>query len=123
MKTILVVEDSNVMRGLIASILEDIQGCEVVEVSGGFEALKQLPRRRFDLIITDINMADINGLELISFIRGRSAYQKTPIVVVTSEKNEVLRKKTESLGVNAFLVKPLESSELEEVVKELIVDP
>ena len=68
-KKILVVEDSSSMRSLIASTVEEIEGFEAVEAGNGFEALKILPSHRFDLIITDINMPNINGLEVINFVR------------------------------------------------------
>ena len=84
MSTILIVEDSPAMSGLIASVLERIEGCEVNEVGGGFDALKQLPRIQYDLVITDINMPDINGFELLSFLRRNPNYANTPVLIVTS---------------------------------------
>ncbi len=75
MRRILVVEDSSSTRAFIRAILEDpafakaYGGTEVVEAGGGFDAMRLLPRSRFDLILTDINMPDVNGLELIQFSR------------------------------------------------------
>src|SRR6476659_2987615 len=103
MHKVLVVEDSSAMRGLIASIVDQISGCEVVEVASGYEALRSLPRESFQLIITDINMPDINGLELISFIRKNPAHLKTPVLIVSSESSERDREKGLALGANAYL--------------------
>ncbi len=98
MRKVLVVEDSSAMRGLIASIVEQVEGCEVVEVGSGFDALRQLPRETFSLIVTDINMPDINGLELLSFIRKNPAYIQTPVLIVSTESSERDRAKGLALG-------------------------
>ena len=88
MRKILVVEDSASARALVRAILEEpayatkIGGCEVVEASCGFDAMRLLPRGKFDLIVTDINMADINGLELIHFIRKSEHHRATPLVIL-----------------------------------------
>src|SRR6185436_8371879 len=102
MRKVLVVEDSSAMRGLIASIVDQIEGCEVIEVAGGFQALKELPRTALDLVITDINMPDINGFELISFIRKNPNHKSTPILVVSSEGSEAQKQKCVTLGANAY---------------------
>ena len=70
MRRILIVEDSATMRSLLASALESLDPpVKVEEACSGFEALHCLPRASFDLIVTDINMPDINGLELVSFVK------------------------------------------------------
>ena len=117
---VLVVEDSPAMRGLIASIISQIDGCDVVEVEGGFQALKQLPSGSFDLIITDINMPDINGLELLSFIRQNPNYKETPVLIVTSEDSKAERDKGLKLGANAILSKPFDEANLLSTVKGLL---
>ncbi len=80
---VLIVEDSTASREFIASTIEQIDGAEVVCAGSGFDALKLLPRFRFDLIITDINMPDINGLELINFVKMNPNYRETPLIIVT----------------------------------------
>ena len=117
---VMVVEDSAAMRGLIASVLGQISGCEVVEVSTGFEALRQLPRSAVDLIVTDINMPDINGLELLSFVRRSPALKSVPVLVVTSEGSERDKEKALALGANAYLVKPFEAESLLDAVRGLL---
>jgi two-component system chemotaxis response regulator CheY len=120
MRKVLVVEDSPAMRGLIASIVEQIANCEVVEVSSGFEALRQMPRESFALIITDINMPDINGLELLSFVRKNPSYEHTPVLIVSTESSERDRNKGMALGANAYLTKPFSPDELKETVLRLL---
>jgi two-component system, chemotaxis family, chemotaxis protein CheY len=120
MRTVLVVEDSSAMRGLIASIVDQIDDCEVIEVSGGFQALKELPRTAFALVITDINMPDINGFELISFIRKNPTHKTTPVLVVSSEGNETQKQKCLTLGANAYVSKPFEPAALKAAVEKLL---
>ena len=77
MQRILIVEDSATMRSLIASTLEELDAAvKITEAGSGFEALRLLPRERFDLIVTDINMPDINGLELVSFVKNNAALSR-----------------------------------------------
>jgi two-component system chemotaxis response regulator CheY len=116
----MVVEDSAAMRGLIASVLGQLGDCDVVEVSTGFEALRQLPRAGVDLIVTDINMPDINGLELLSFVRRSPALANVPVLVVTSEGSDRDKEKALALGANAYLVKPFEAETLLDAVRQLL---
>ena len=74
MKNVLIVEDSKAIRSMMRVSLEEMGGFFAVEAGNGFEALKTLPTRRFNLIITDINMPDINGLHLISFVKSNSSH-------------------------------------------------
>ena len=85
-RRILVVEDSGAMRALIGSALEALdEKVEVDEAESGFAALRMLPRRSYDLIVTDINMPDINGLELVSFVKRDPRYRNTPLLIVSME--------------------------------------
>ena len=106
---VLIVEDSRATRELLAAALEVLDGVEVFTVVSGFEALKVLPRHRFSLIITDINMPDINGLELINFVKKNPHYRHTPLFVVTTEGREQDRDRGLQLGADEYLVKPFQS--------------
>jgi two-component system chemotaxis response regulator CheY len=121
---ILIVEDSPTMRVLLTSALEGLDTpVKVTEAESGFEALRQLPRNSYDLIVTDINMPDINGLELISFVRNNASYRAIPLIIVSTEGSERDRDKGVELGADAYLVKPFEPDELREVVRELLARP
>jgi two-component system chemotaxis response regulator CheY len=121
-RKILVVEDSAAARTLVRAILEEpayakgIGGCEVVEASCGFDAMRLLPRSRFDLIITDINMADINGLELIHFIRKSEHHRATPLVIISTQATERDVERGLALGANAYVKKPFTQDDLRKVV-------
>ena len=120
MAKLMIVEDSAAMRGLIAAVLSDLEDLEIIEVSNGFEALKRLPREQVDLIVMDINMPDINGLELLAFVRKNPAYEKTPVVMVTTEGREEDRNRGMALGANAYLTKPFEPAELLKISRKLL---
>jgi two-component system chemotaxis response regulator CheY len=109
------------MRALLNSALEDLEApVKITEASSGFEALRYLPRESFDLIVTDINMPDINGLELVSFVKNNDAYRSIPLVIVSTEGAERDRERGLELGADAYLVKPFEPENLREVVVDLL---
>ena len=121
MRRILVVEDSETMRSLLASTLGDLEASvKITEAGTGFEALRQLPRESFDLIVTDINMPDINGLELVSFVKGNRRYQSIPLMIVTTERSARDRARGMELGADAYIVKPFDPEDLLEVARSLL---
>ncbi len=121
MQRILIVEDSPTMRALLVSALEDLEGSpKISEVESGFEALRQLPRESYDLILTDINMPDINGLELVSFVKTNDAYRSIPLIIVSTEGSDRDRDKGMSLGADAYVVKPFDPEDLRQLVRDLL---
>jgi two-component system chemotaxis response regulator CheY len=119
-RQILLAEDSAVTRAFLVSVLEEVEDFIIIEVSSGFEALKQLPRQKFHMIITDINMPDINGLELINFVKSNSQYAAIPLIVVTTEGAERDREKGIALGADEYLVKPIDPELLQEIVRKYL---
>jgi two-component system chemotaxis response regulator CheY len=121
LQRILIVEDSATMRSLMASSLEDLEmPIKIVEAESGFEALRFLPREDFDLVVTDINMPDINGLELVSFIKNNDKYASIPLVIVSTEGSDRDRDKGLGLGADAYLAKPFDPEALRQVVGDLL---
>ena len=121
MPRILIVEDSPTMRSLLTSSLEELEGVvKITEASSGFEALRQLPRGTYDLVVTDINMPDINGLELVSFIKNNDGYREIPLIIVSTEGSDRDRAKGLELGADAYMVKPFEPEDLRETARELL---
>lgn len=108
------------MRGIIVSSLAAMDDISPIEVTNGFEALKILPQKNFDIILTDINMPDINGLELLSFIKNHPSYRDIPVVIISTEKSEADRKRGLALGADDYLTKPFEPKELEMVIRKLL---
>ncbi len=120
MRRILVTEDSATMRSLLVATIEASGDYEVVEAGSGFEALRLLPREKIDLIITDINMPDINGLELINYVRKSETYRNTPLFIISTEGREKDVEKGITLGANEYLVKPIDPVRLQELIRQYI---
>jgi two-component system chemotaxis response regulator CheY len=127
MRRILVVEDSAATRALVRACLEDpvysarLDGIEVVEATCGFDAMRILPRQRFDLVVTDINMADINGLELIHFVRRSEHHRGTPLVIISTQAAQRDVDRGLALGANAYVPKPFRPEELQAVCERLLL--
>src|SRR5438477_8647922 len=119
---ILLVEDSASMRSYLSNIIENgtEDGVEIVEAANGFEALKLLPHHKFEAILTDINMPDINGLELVSFLKNHPIYKAIPIMVISTESTAEDRKRAAALGAEEYLAKPFETSELIDKLRRLL---
>ena len=117
---VLVVEDSATMRGFVTAALEAAGPYAVTQAESGFQALKVLPRAHYDLIITDINMPDINGLELVRFIRESETHKKTPLIIISTDGREVDRDRGLKLGANAYLIKPFAPEQLLETVRSVL---
>ena len=120
MKKILITEDSPTMRSLLVSTIETLEGYEIVEAASGFEALRLLPREKVDLIITDINMPDINGLELISYVKNNPNYRNIPLFIISTESSEKDREKGLALGADEYLVKPFNPTKLQELIRRYV---
>jgi two-component system chemotaxis response regulator CheY len=114
---VLLVEDSSTMRSFIAAALEEEGALQVTAVPSGFEALRVLPQHRFDLIITDVHMPDINGLELVQFVRKSEAHAQTPVIIISTEGSERDIQRGLELGANEYLPKPFEPEALLELVR------
>ena len=120
MRKLMVVEDSGAMRSLIASILGELEDLEIVEAGNGFDALKLLARGPIALLILDINMPGINGLELLSFLRGNPAFVRTRVLIVTTEASDEDRRRAMALGANDYVTKPFEPQVLLAAVRRLL---
>jgi len=119
-KTILIADDSPSMRAMLVSTIEMLGDYRIVEASSGFEALRLLPREEVDLILTDINMPDINGLELISYLRTNSNYLSIPVFIISSEGSRKDIEKGRLLGANEYLIKPFDPARLQELISSYL---
>ena len=120
---ILVVEDSPTMRQLIVFALRRLKDVNVTEASDGVDGLKKLSNKQFHLMIADINMPIMDGLKLVSLVRQDPKYNNMPIIIVTTEGADEDRKRGLSLGANAYLTKPVQTTQLISTVKELLKLP
>ena len=120
MPNILVVEDSPTMRQLISFAMKRIPNSRVIEATDGVDALKKLSSDKIDLILADINMPVMDGLKLVSLVRGNPAFKDIPIIMVTTEGAEEDRKRAIAIGANAYLPKPIQTQELLKLVTSFL---
>jgi two-component system chemotaxis response regulator CheY len=116
MQRVLIIDDSSATRAYVRAALEEMADMQVTEAASGFDALRILPRERFDLLLVDINMPNINGLELISFIRRSETHRDTPLLIISTEASERDRERAMTLGANGYLAKPFTFEALEAAV-------
>lgn len=122
---VLVVDDSSPARLLIVEALEASarkQGRDLVvaEATDGFEALRLLPRRPFDLVLTDVNMPVLSGLELIRLIRARPEQRSLPIVAISTERAAEDADRARLAGADGYIGKPFEPETLDQLLRELL---
>jgi len=119
-KTILVVDDSGTMVMSLRNSLE-IAGFNVVTASDGVIALDKLKSApKPDLIITDINMPNMGGVEFIGKARAQSGFRFTPILALTTETQQAKRDEAKKLGATGWLVKPVSGNDLLRVIKQVL---
>ncbi len=118
-KRILIVDDSTSMRGMIRSALR-AGSFEVIEAANGPEALTMLDRQEVDLIITDMNMPDMDGISLVKAIRQRPATKVTPVLVLTTESGVELKQAGRAAGATGWIVKPFSPPQLVQVVAKVL---
>jgi two-component system chemotaxis response regulator CheY len=119
MATIIAVDDSPSTRRIVVDTLKEA-GHAVMEAENGIEALKVLSGKKVDLIITDINMPHMDGVELTKKLRAEHNFKFTPILMLTTETAGHKRLKSKEAGATAWLVKPFDSKKLLMVVAKLI---
>jgi two-component system chemotaxis response regulator CheY len=117
---ILIVEDSPTMRQLLVFALRRLKGVEIVEAQDGMDGLRKVSGDHFDIALIDINMPVMDGLKLISLIRGDESLKEIPIVVITTEGANEDRDRALKLGANEYLSKPIQANKVLSVVKGLL---
>jgi two-component system, chemotaxis family, chemotaxis protein CheY len=118
-KTILTVEDSNSMRQMIGYILRSA-GYNVVEAEDGSKGLAQAQSAKFDLVLTDQNMPNMDGLSLIKALRQMPEYKSTPVIMLTTEASDTMKQRGREAGATGWMVKPFDPNRLLEVCQKLL---
>jgi two-component system chemotaxis response regulator CheY len=118
-KKILVVDDSAVIRQVEETVLAKA-GYEVASANGGREAIAKMEAATFNLILTDLNMPDLDGVALIKQVRASTKHRLTPVVMITTESKDSKKQEGRSAGATAWMVKPFTPDQLLSVVKRII---
>jgi len=116
----LIVDDSSAVRAFVRASLESADFARVEEAGTGFEALRILATHAFDVVIVDVNMPDINGLELLSFMKKSPRQQGARKILISTQAGGLDSQRGVELGADAFLKKPFTVDELRELVSRLL---
>lgn len=120
MTTILVVDDSPTIRRMVRVSLEGLPGLTFREAGTGLEAIEALVVSPADLVVLDLNMPDMHGLDVLKFVRAQSSFRTLPIVVLTTRRDEPSRQAALTAGATLFMTKPFSPQALAEDVCMLL---
>ena len=118
-KTIMVVDDAKSMRGLISMTLQSA-GYDVIEACDGQDALEKIDGQKVNMVISDLNMPNMNGIELIKNLKQNPKYKFLPIVMLTTESEDSKKKEGQAAGAKAWMVKPFKPDTVLKVVGKII---
>jgi two-component system, chemotaxis family, chemotaxis protein CheY len=118
-KTVLVVDDSSAIRESVSYVL-DQAGYGVVQAQDGLDGLSKLDGTQFDLVITDVNMPNLDGIGLTRKVRENPDYKFVPIIVLTTESQKSKMDEGKAAGATGWIVKPFSADKLLAVVRKLI---
>ena len=117
-KTILAVDDSKSMREMVSFTLKNA-GYNVIEAEDGKIALSAIHGTKVDAVITDLNMPNMNGFELIRMLRNNPTYKFTPILMLTTEGDDLKKQEGKAAGATGWIVKPFNPEKLVDVIKKV----
>ncbi len=109
---ILVVDDSSLMRGFAKSSLKQLKLNNVTEAEDGVEALAELKKEKYDLILSDLFMPNMDGLELLKAVRNDRDLKNIPFIIMTIEEKKGSLKEALEAGLNDYLIKPVTANAL-----------
>lgn len=119
-KTILVVDDSSSVRQVVGITLKGA-GYDVIEASDGKDALTKLNGQKVHLIISDVNMPNMDGISFVKEVKKLAAYRFTPIIMLTTESQEAKKLEGQAAGAKAWVVKPFQPAQMLSAVSKLIL--
>src|SRR5580658_4421201 len=120
MNRVLIVDDSKLMREMVAACLRPLGAVEFEYAGTGLEAIERLSLAGFDLVVLDLNMPDVGGLEVIEFVRSQDHLRTLPILVVTTRGDDDSRTRAIAAGASGFLTKPFVPPQILDEARRLI---
>lgn len=119
MHKILIVDDSPTIRKMVRASLQGV-AAEFIEASTGLEAIEQLAVSRVQLIVLDLNMPDMHGIDVLKFVRRNAHYRSLPIIVLTTRGDEASREAAKQAGATQYMTKPFAPPALSRTVQDLL---
>ena len=120
MKRVLIVDDSTTMRRMVAASLRQFGLFEFEDAGNGLEAIERLALGSVDMILLDLNMPDMHGMEMIRFVQAHPTYRRIPIIVLTTRTSEDSRSAALAAGAALYMTKPFEPEMLAAQAKHLM---
>ena len=117
-KKALIVDDSATMRNMIKAVMTEM-GFDIVTAQDGAKAVKSAGTDKFDIVVTDINMPNMDGIELIRVLRDTDSMKFTPILVITTEGGDNVKKAGKEAGASGWIVKPFNPDTVKRAVTKL----
>jgi two-component system chemotaxis response regulator CheY len=118
-KTIMTVDDSASVRQMVNFTLKQL-GYEIIEASNGNDALRKIDKKQIDMLITDVNMPELDGISLVRKVREIPAYRFIPIIMLTTEWETEKKQAGKAAGATGWIVKPFKPDQLLAVVKKVM---
>ena len=122
MPKILVVDDSATIRKMVRASLRGLEGAEFIEAGNGLEAIEQIALGPVALIILDLNMPDMHGVDVLKFVRRHQGFRDVPVVVLTTRGDESSRETALAAGATQYLTKPFAPQVLLAAARDLLSD-
>ncbi|OZG41455.1 two-component system response regulator [Aeromonas sp. A35_P] len=119
-KTVLIVDDSATIRQVVGMTLKGA-GYEVMEASDGKDALKKLDGKKINLIISDVNMPNMDGISFVKEAKKLASYKFTPVIMLTTESQDSKKQEGQAAGAKAWVVKPFQPDQMLAAVAKLIM--
>ncbi|HEY9661642.1 MAG TPA: response regulator, partial [Allocoleopsis sp.] len=120
MQSVLVVDDSATMRRMIIASLHDLGDVNFSQASNGLEAIERLALSPTDIMILDLNMPDMHGMEVLKFVREQPSYKDLPVIILTTKGDEESRNAANVAGASAYITKPFEPEKLVQKIRDFL---
>lgn len=117
---LLIVDDSKLMRDMVAACLRPLGAIQFEFAGTGLEAIERLSLAAFDLVVLDLNMPDVGGIEVVEFVRSQDRLRTLPILIVTTRGDDASRARVLDAGASGFLAKPFAPQVILDEVKKLL---
>ena len=121
MNQILIVDDSPTIRRMVRVSLAKMSGsCEFIEAASGLEAIERLAVGPVELVVLDLNMPDMHGLEVLGFVRSHSRYREVPVIILTTRGDDASRVAALEAGATAYMTQPFAPNSLADQARQLL---